>query len=110
VQTAFAVYCAVIMTTFPTTVPVFINEYFTRERKRHMKVINGPKLYVCSIFCRRLHCPRNTVHLNLFIAFALRAILSFLRDNLLVENVGLPDDVIKSENGVIFKEDGGTVS
>jgi poly(3-hydroxyalkanoate) synthetase len=25
---------------------VFINKYFIRDRKRHMKVINGPNLYV----------------------------------------------------------------
>ncbi|KAK7476549.1 hypothetical protein BaRGS_00032229 [Batillaria attramentaria] len=61
------------------------------------------------IYFRRLHCPRNTVHLNLFVAFVLRATLSFLRDNLLVAHVGLPDDVTETAPGVVvFNEDGGT--
>ncbi|XP_070212246.1 secretin receptor-like [Littorina saxatilis] len=61
------------------------------------------------IYFRRLHCPRNTVHLNLFVAFVLRATLSFLRDNLLVNHLGLPSDVMETETGdVIFKENGST--
>jgi hypothetical protein len=50
VQTTLSVYCAVIIT-IPNQRWLFlqINDYFTRDRKRHMKVTNGPKLYVCSI-------------------------------------------------------------
>ncbi|PVD30647.1 hypothetical protein C0Q70_09920 [Pomacea canaliculata] len=61
------------------------------------------------IYFRRLHCPRNTVHLNLFSAFLLRAVLSFLRDNLLVAHLGLPDDVMETVPGaVVFRDDGST--
>ncbi|CAL1527370.1 unnamed protein product, partial [Lymnaea stagnalis] len=48
---------------------------------------------------RRLHCPRNTIHLNLFLAFVLRALLSFLKDSLLVIHLGLRNDVIEVSPG-----------
>ena len=58
-------------------------------------------------FERRLHCPRNTVHLNLFIAFMLRALVSLLKENLLVQGLGLPSDVeITPYHRVIFIEEG----
>ncbi|KAL8585881.1 hypothetical protein ACOMHN_019296 [Nucella lapillus] len=64
---------------------------------------------VIMIYFRRLHCPRNTVHMNLFVAFLLRAVLSFLRDNLLVSHLGLPADVTQIAPGLVnFNEDGGT--
>ncbi|KAK3109057.1 hypothetical protein FSP39_022000 [Pinctada imbricata] len=59
------------------------------------------------IYFKRLHCPRNTVHLNLFIAFILRATLSTLKENLLVHGLGLPSDVERTPIGtVIFIEKG----
>ncbi|KAL8623392.1 hypothetical protein ACOMHN_060262 [Nucella lapillus] len=63
---------------------------------------------VLMIYFRRLHCPRNTVHVNLFVAYMLRAALSFLRDNLLVHHLGLPTDVIETAPGVIVFNDNGT--
>ncbi|XP_035829160.1 parathyroid hormone 2 receptor-like, partial [Aplysia californica] len=45
------------------------------------------------IYFKRLRCPRNTLHLHLFTAFVLRALLSFLKDSLLVRHLGLPHDV-----------------
>ncbi|XP_076437800.1 secretin receptor-like [Babylonia areolata] len=64
---------------------------------------------VVMLYFRRLRCPRNTMHVNLFASFVLRALLSFLRDNLLVSHLGLPADVIQLAPGlVIFNEDGGT--
>ncbi|XP_056008386.1 secretin receptor-like isoform X2 [Ostrea edulis] len=59
------------------------------------------------IYFKRLHCPRNTVHLNLFIAFMLRALLSLLKENLLVQGLGLPSDVEQTPyQTVIFIEEG----
>ncbi|RUS74365.1 hypothetical protein EGW08_017874, partial [Elysia chlorotica] len=57
------------------------------------------------IYFKRLHCPRNTIHVHLFSAFVLRAFLSFLKDSLLVEHVGLPGDVTKVNGTLVFDPD-----
>ena len=62
------------------------------------------------MLCRKLRCPRNTLHINLFVSFILRAAISFVTDNLLVDGVGLPGDVTIAPNGkVTFKDDGTSV-
>jgi hypothetical protein len=64
-----------------------------------------------SISHRRLHCPRNTVHINLFLSFMFRATVSILKDNILVQGLGLPGDVYHTQHDdrVVFL-DGGSVS
>ncbi|BFZ02420.1 hypothetical protein BsWGS_05457 [Bradybaena similaris] len=53
---------------------------------------------------KKLHCPRNNIHVNLFISFILRASISFMKENLLVGALGFPGDVIEDGgNSVIFK-------
>ncbi|BFZ01133.1 hypothetical protein BsWGS_04172 [Bradybaena similaris] len=51
--------------------------------------------------CKRLHSKSNTLHVNLFLAFILRAAVSFLKDILFVENVGLAKDVRTGEDGLL---------
>lgn len=53
------------------------------------------------IMFKRLHCQRNVIHINLFITFILRAVICLLRDSLLVQNLGLPQDVQYDEDGDI---------
>ncbi|KAK7493196.1 hypothetical protein BaRGS_00015533, partial [Batillaria attramentaria] len=53
---------------------------------------------------KKLHCPRNTIHLNLFASFILRATMSFMKENLLVEGLGFHSDVIETDDGIQFKE------
>ncbi|XP_059141250.1 secretin receptor-like [Physella acuta] len=48
---------------------------------------------------RRLHCQRNTIHINLFISFMFRAAVSVLKNGLLVQGFALPKDVVVKENG-----------
>ena len=50
---------------------------------------------------RRLHCKSNSLHLNLFIAFILRASVTFIKSVFFVEGVGLDKDVIRKPNGKV---------
>ncbi|GFO25835.1 parathyroid hormone/parathyroid hormone-related peptide receptor, partial [Plakobranchus ocellatus] len=61
------------------------------------------------IYFKRLHCPRNTLHIHLFTAFVLRALLSFLKDTLLVEHLGFRQDLILINGSLAFDPD-STVS
>ena len=58
-------------------------------------------------FCyRKLRCPRNILHLHLFMSFIMRALLTLLRDILFVKGVGLAKDVELDEGGLVeFKPD-----
>ena len=58
---------------------------------------------------RRLHCKSNSLHLNLFIAFILRAIISFIKSSLFVEGVGLEKDIRRIDGGDIEFIDEGLV-
>ncbi|XP_052811017.1 parathyroid hormone/parathyroid hormone-related peptide receptor-like isoform X2 [Mya arenaria] len=53
------------------------------------------------VYIKRLHCPRNTIHINLFLSFILRAIISFVKENALVNGVGFSFDVEQSGDGKI---------
>ncbi|CAG5116980.1 unnamed protein product, partial [Candidula unifasciata] len=50
----------------------------------------------------RLHCKSITLHINLFLAFILRASISFMKDRLLVNGLGLPQDVKHNGGGLEF--------
>ncbi|XP_059827872.1 vasoactive intestinal polypeptide receptor 2 isoform X1 [Hypanus sabinus] len=39
-------------------------------------------------FCRKLHCTRNYIHLNMFLSFILRAVFVLLKDRILYSEVG----------------------
>ncbi|XP_076461485.1 secretin receptor-like [Babylonia areolata] len=55
---------------------------------------------------RRLHCARNLLHLNMFLAFLVRAAFSLLKTVLLVQDLGFPNDVRDSGTGVEFVHQG----
>ncbi|XP_036360837.1 parathyroid hormone/parathyroid hormone-related peptide receptor [Octopus sinensis] len=61
---------------------------------------------VIMVYFRRLHCQRNTIHINLFISFILRAAFSFMKERLLVEGVGFASDVRETKDGIDFIEEG----
>ena len=62
------------------------------------------------VFFRRLHCSRNTVHVNLFISFMLRALVNLLKDSLMAGGALEKDMVTGPNNETYFNEDSGSVS
>ncbi|KAK7109448.1 hypothetical protein V1264_013488 [Littorina saxatilis] len=56
------------------------------------------------IYFRRLHCQRNLIHLHMFFAFLFRAGFSLLKNILLVQDLGFPDDVNSAGEDMVFKE------
>ncbi|KAL4222161.1 Parathyroid hormone/parathyroid hormone-related peptide receptor [Mactra antiquata] len=61
---------------------------------------------IIMLYFKRLHCPRNTIHVNLFMSFIFRATISFIKENALVKNVGFSFDLEVTENQEVhFYED-----
>lgn len=58
--------------------------------------------------CRRLNSKSNTLHINLFLAFIFRALMSFLKESLFVEGLGMEKDIIRGDEGIMFRNDGST--
>lgn len=48
-------------------------------------------------FIRKLYCPRNTLHMHLFISFIMRAFMALLKGNLYSQDL---DDVSSAAAGV----------
>ncbi|KAJ8313883.1 hypothetical protein KUTeg_008444 [Tegillarca granosa] len=62
---------------------------------------------IIMVCCRRLHSKSNTMHINLFLAFIMRALMSFIKESLFIHGLGLQKDIIKEENGDITFIDEG---
>lgn len=60
-------------------------------------------------FCstsRKLRCRRNTIHVNLFLSFILRALLALSKDSMLKEGLAFAADLyITGDGKVEFVED-----
>ncbi|KAI8774682.1 secretin receptor, partial [Biomphalaria glabrata] len=54
----------------------------------------------------RLHCARNIIHMNMFLAFGLRAVFSLLKNILLVNDLGFVNDVNQTGSDFTFVESG----
>ncbi|ODN02441.1 Secretin receptor [Orchesella cincta] len=46
------------------------------------------------ISIKKLRCPRNTLHMHLFVSFMCRAFMALLKDSLFIEGVGLSQSVV----------------
>ncbi|XP_076330114.1 uncharacterized protein LOC143235803 [Tachypleus tridentatus] len=51
-------------------------------------------------FLRKLRCPRNNLHMHLFISFLMRALMFILKDAMFVAGMGFRSNVAMSESGV----------
>ena len=67
-------------------------------------ICNALRVACLLIVARKLHCPRNTVHVNLFISFILRCVMALTRDLLMADSVGLRDDTVAydDDDGFFF--------
>uniref|UniRef100_A0A224YH05 Adenylate cyclase-coupled calcitonin receptor n=1 Tax=Rhipicephalus zambeziensis TaxID=60191 RepID=A0A224YH05_9ACAR len=55
------------------------------------------------LFLKRLRCPRNSLHMHLFLSFILRALAFLLKDALFIEGVGLSGNVDFNKENVDCK-------
>ncbi|OXA56935.1 Parathyroid hormone/parathyroid hormone-related peptide receptor [Folsomia candida] len=55
--------------------------------------------FLILISIKKLRCPRNTLHVNLFLSFMLRAFMALLKDSLFIDGIGLPQSIV---DGTIF--------
>ncbi|RUS72731.1 hypothetical protein EGW08_019513 [Elysia chlorotica] len=60
------------------------------------------------LFFKKLHCQRNTIHINLFMSFGLRAVISVVRNSILVDGLALPSDLIERKDGSVTFNPHGT--
>ncbi|KAG8256210.1 Parathyroid hormone/parathyroid hormone- peptide receptor [Homalodisca vitripennis] len=59
---------------------------------------------------KKLRCPRNKLHMHLFVSFIMRAFTSLLKDALFVRGVGLPSDLAFLQGEAYFLHDNKTTS
>lgn len=53
---------------------------------------------------KKLRCPRNVLHMHLFVSFILRAAISLLKHRLFIEGLGLPSDFEGSIQGYLHSD------
>ncbi|XP_050418974.2 secretin receptor [Patella vulgata] len=58
------------------------------------------------LYFRKLRCPRNLIHVNLFLVYTIRAFISLLKEVLLVNDIGFPDDVTVNDDGKYMLTEG----
>ncbi|CAG5126963.1 unnamed protein product, partial [Candidula unifasciata] len=61
---------------------------------------------IIMLYWRHLRSKSTILHINLFIAFILRASVSFMKDRLFVGGLGLPRDVRVGQTGLDFIQEG----
>lgn len=54
---------------------------------------------------KKLHCPRNILHMNLFVSFILRAFVSILKDILFIDGLGTEKDILDKNGFKYFTTD-----
>lgn len=54
---------------------------------------------------RKLRCPRNMLHLHLFVSFIMRAFMALLKDMVFVSGLGLRMDIVEKNGSSYFSDE-----
>ncbi|XP_018333835.1 secretin receptor-like [Agrilus planipennis] len=61
--------------------------------------------FIVMFSIKKLHCPRNKLHMHLFASFIFRAFISLLKDALFIQGIGLASDMKYRNGSLYFYED-----
>ncbi|XP_068083144.1 secretin receptor-like [Anabrus simplex] len=54
---------------------------------------------------KKLRCPRNMLHMHLFVSFIMRAFMALLKNSLFVMGIGLSSDILVKSEGTYFNSE-----
>ncbi|KAK3773930.1 hypothetical protein RRG08_027265 [Elysia crispata] len=110
-QSSWSNYSACIIKPSSEKVPELFQEHMPRVKLMStigysLSLISLVLALIIMIYFKRLHCPRNLIHMNMFLAFGLRSSLALMKNVLLVQDIGFANDVNQTGQEIQFIEAG----